>query len=86
MLLEHVEERKAWGELMRRRADGIASGFGLLEEGDGEGEEGEELDEYIRHEGDLESGVDCRQSFSDDEYEALFMHLADGQGMDLSNG
>lgn len=98
MRLEYVEERKRWGEEMRRRADGIVEGFGLdgSEPGDGMEWEGEgeceepdsrALDEYISRE--LDENREQMQteagSFSDDEYDSLFMDLA-GQGMDLSSG
>lgn len=114
MLLEHVEERKSWGEMMRRSADGIVRGFGLdgdVDEGKDEGVEEmeedreaevEELDEYIQQEQDLErarleeeearwkaqedSRNRNRGSFSDDEYDGIFMDLAEGQGMDMSSG
>lgn len=122
MLLEHANERKAWGEEMRRRAEGIVRGFGLddvpdfegQDEGEGEmGWEGKgkgddddeaELDEYIRQERDMEmallegtpgmqvdgdgdgDGEAARSSFSDDEYEGIFMDLADTEGMDMSSG
>lgn len=113
MLLEHVEERKTWGEMMRRSADGIVRGFGLdgdVAEGKDAGVEEEvmeedggpetgELDEYIQQEQDLESALleeaqwkaweDKRRnrgSFSDDEYDGIFMDLAEEQGMDMSSG
>lgn len=119
MLLEHVEERKIWGEMMRRSADGIVRGFGLDGDGDVDVEEGnmevmeedeedrgaevEELDEYIQQEHDFERALleeeeeearwkaqedtrGNRGSFSDDEYDGIFMDLAEGQGMDMSSG
>ena len=111
MLLEHAEERKAWGEEMRRRAEGIVRGFGLDDSPEGNfdyegewngGDDEAELDEYIRQEMDMEAALlestpneerqgqgqeqdAARSSFSDDEYEDIFMDLADG-GMDMSSG
>ncbi|RJE17510.1 hypothetical protein PHISCL_10151, partial [Aspergillus sclerotialis] len=125
MLLEHANERKAWGEEMKRRAEGIVKGFGLddLPDFDAEdedemgweekGDDEAELDEYIRQERDMEmallggtpgmemdggaEGADrgerqgqgqeaARSSFSDEEYEGIFMDLADTEGMDMSSG
>lgn len=38
MMMEHVAEQKQWGELMRRRADGLMEAYQLNEDA------GEEMD------------------------------------------
>lgn len=39
MMMEHVAEQKQWGELMRRRADGLMEAYQLNEDA------GEEMDD-----------------------------------------
>ncbi|KAI9929075.1 hypothetical protein ASPWEDRAFT_362867 [Aspergillus wentii DTO 134E9] len=108
MLMEHVAEQKKWGESMRKRADGIMSGFDehLLDEEVADAD-AQALDEYISEEQAMEMALfenmqrDQPQSmfgqgqqrtdgssFSDEEYDDIFMDLADpvpqDQSMDMS--
>lgn len=106
VLMEHVAEQKMWGEAMRRRADGLLSvemgGLDDMDTGDTSVSEADAraLEEYLAQEQAMEMELmestqrpDQGQgsSFSDDEYEGIFMDLADkvppaGQDMDMSSG
>ncbi|RHZ44623.1 uncharacterized protein CDV56_103769 [Aspergillus thermomutatus] len=110
MMMEHVAEQKHWGELMRRRADGLMQAYQLNEDA-GEDMDGIDdtdvraLDEYVSEEQAMETALletvhvpsgntggthDASFSFSDEEYEDIFMDLADqgpqSQDMDMSSG
>ncbi|GAQ04372.1 hypothetical protein ALT_1693 [Aspergillus lentulus] len=110
MMMEHVAEQKQWGELMRRRADGLMEAYHLNEDV-GEDMDGMDdadvraLDEYVSEEQAMETALletahvpfgktdrthDPSSSFSDEEYDDIFMGLADqvpqSQDMDMSSG
>ncbi|PKX92114.1 uncharacterized protein P174DRAFT_514476 [Aspergillus novofumigatus IBT 16806] len=110
MMMEHVAEQKQWGELMRRRADGLMEAYQLNEDV-GEEMDGMDdadvraLDEYVSEEQAMETALletghvpfgktdrthDPISSFSDEEYDDIFMGLADqvpqSQDMDMSSG
>ncbi|KAF7114098.1 hypothetical protein CNMCM5793_007078 [Aspergillus hiratsukae] len=110
MMMEHVAEQKQWGELMRRRADGLMEAY-QLDEDVGEDMGGIDdadvraLDEYVSEEQAMETALletahvpfgktgrmhDATSSFSDEEYDDIFMGLADqvpqSQDMDMSSG
>ena len=129
-MMEHVAEQKQWGELMRRRADGLMEAYHLNEDVgedmDGMGmlllsrvQENQRkkpdscvddadvraLDEYVSEEQAMETALletahvpfgktdrthDPSSSFSDEEYDDIFMGLADqvpqSQDMDMSSG
>ncbi|KAF4292435.1 hypothetical protein CNMCM8686_007433 [Aspergillus fumigatus] len=62
MMMEHVAEQKQWGELMRRRADGLMEAYQLNEDA-GEEMDGIDdadvraLDEYVSEEQAMESAL-----------------------------
>ncbi|EAW21466.1 uncharacterized protein NFIA_066300 [Aspergillus fischeri NRRL 181] len=109
MMMEHVAEQKQWGELMRRRADGLMEAYQLNEDV-GEEMDGIDdadvraLDEYVSEEQAMETALletahvpfgntgrtHEANSFSDEEYDDIFMGLADqvpqSQDMDMSSG
>ncbi|KAF7161138.1 hypothetical protein CNMCM5623_006782 [Aspergillus felis] len=110
MMMEHVAEQKQWGELMRRRADGLMETYQLNEDV-GEDMDGIDdadvraLDEYVSEEQAMQTALletahvpfgktermhDASSSFSDEEYDDIFMGLADqvpqSQDMDMSSG
>ncbi|GFG25213.1 hypothetical protein IFM61606_05147 [Aspergillus udagawae] len=110
MMMEHVAEQKQWGELMRRRADGLMEAYQLNEDvrEDMDGIDDADvraLDEYVSEEQAMETALletvhvpfgkterthDASSSFSDEEYDDIFMGLADqvpqSQDMDMSSG
>ncbi|GIK01530.1 hypothetical protein Aspvir_005568 [Aspergillus viridinutans] len=110
MMIEHIAEQKQWGELMRRRADGLMEAYqlneDLVEDMDGiDDADVRALDEYVSEEQAMETALletvhvpfgktgrthDASSSFSDEEYDDIFMGLADqvpqSQDMDMSSG